>query len=105
MTQMVLISKDELRCVVIEAFMEFLKSKNGTPLEILETDEDRANDRINQKDFCSWLGITESTAIRWRKTGKIECENIPGSSKIWYSKSKVRELLKKNPKLLQAARK
>jgi hypothetical protein len=104
MTQMMLVSKDELRVAVMEAFNEFL-NKQGSHLGIQEGDEDRANDRINQKDFCEWLGITESTAIRWRKMGKIECENIPGSSKIWYSKSKVRELLKRYPKLIQAARK
>jgi hypothetical protein len=105
MSQLVLTSKDELRGIIVEAFMEFLESKKASQLQMLEDGDDRANDRINQKGLCEWLGITESTAIRWRKTGKIDCENIPGSSKIWYSKAKVRALLRNNPNLLQAARK
>lgn len=51
---------------------------------------------ITTKELCKFLSITEPTAIRWRKKGKIPFFEI--GSAIRYNKNEVMDALRKNKK-------
>ncbi len=92
-----MITKDELLTVIRKAVTDVIKSE---PQLIFES----SNDRLNQKQAAAWLGITQSTVIRWKKHGLVPYEQVKGSTKIFYYKSQLKYVIQKSPKLLQAAR-
>jgi hypothetical protein len=72
-------------------------------VNFLNESEQADNERLNQKQAAVFLGITQATLIRWKKQGKVPCQQLPGSSKITYYKSQLKVALQRNPGLLQAA--
>jgi len=59
---------------------------------------------LNQKAAADFLGISQTTIIKWKKEGKIPYQQIPGSSKIRFYKSQLKKVVQQNQHLLQAAR-
>ncbi|WP_155208568.1 helix-turn-helix domain-containing protein, partial [Fulvivirga aurantia] len=66
---------------------------------------DTTDEILNQKEASEFLGISEVTLIKWKKEGRVPCEQLPGSRIIRYYKSQLREVLSRNRHLLQASRK
>jgi hypothetical protein len=61
--------------------------------KVLLEGQDEALNQVQAALFC---GVTEATMIRWKKKKLIRCEQLPGSSKITYYKSRLKEDLERN---------
>lgn len=92
MSELVITSKDELEKMLRSIVSEVTKLP-GT------VDSDK-EERLNQKQAAEYLGITQSTLIRWKKNGLVPCEQLPGSSKVTYFKSQLKAVLQRNSNLL-----
>jgi hypothetical protein len=57
--------------------------------------------RLSQKAAALHLGITEATIIDWKKKKKITYYQAPNSSKVWYYKSELDQILQQNKHLLK----
>jgi hypothetical protein len=99
MTELIVTSKDELQKMLSNIVIDALKYINTG------TVEPGSEERLNQKQAAIYLGITQSTLIRWKKNGLVPCEQLPGSTKVTYYKSQLKTIIQRNPGLLQAARK
>ena len=98
MSELVITSKDELEKMLRNLVNEIFKSlPNNSATE--------GEEKLNQKQAALYLGITQSTLIRWKKNGLVPCEQLPGSTKVTYYKSQLKTIIQRNPGLLQAARK
>lgn len=97
MNELVITSKDELEKMLRNLVNEVFRL---TP-NVSDADEER----LNQKQAAVYLGITQSTLIRWKKNGLVPCEQLPGSTKVTYYKSQLKTIIQRNPGLLQAPRK
>ena len=64
----------------------------------------KESEAMNQKQASVFLGVTETTIIKYKKEGKIPYEQLPGSSRVRFYKSQLRKVLTKNKHLLQASR-
>jgi hypothetical protein len=98
MTEFVIISKHELIALIRNTVVDALKSDSRAVNEV------SANDRVNQKQAAEFLGITQSTLIRWKKLGMVPFEQLEGSTKVFFYKSQLKHVIQQNPKLLQASR-
>lgn len=98
MSELVITSKDELEKMLRSLVAEVFKSTTG----VIATE---GEEKLNQKQAAKYLGITQSTLIRWKKNGQVPCEQLPGSTKVTYYKSQLKSIIQRNPGLLQAARK
>jgi len=98
MAELVITSKEDLEKMLMSIMSQITKSQPS----ILNTEED---ERLNQKQAAKYLGITQSTLIRWKKNGLVPCEQLPGSTKVTYYKSQLKTIIQRNPGLLQAPRK
>ncbi len=87
MTELVITSKEDLERMLKSIFVQFTKSTPST------LDPDRA-ERLNQKQAAEYLGVTEATLIRWKKSGRVPYEQLPGSSKVTYFKSQLKAALR-----------
>ena len=58
---------------------------------------ERQEDALNQVQAALFCGVTESTMIRWKKNGKVPCEQLPGSTKVTYFKSQLKLALQRRP--------
>jgi predicted DNA-binding transcriptional regulator AlpA len=72
-------------------------------VNFLNEAEQADSERLNQKQAAVFLGITEATLIRWKKQGKVPCQQLPGSSKVTYYKSQLKAALQRNADLPQTA--
>lgn len=97
MSELVITSKDELEKMLRALVIEIFSKVPGMDTE--------GEERLNQKQAAEYLGITQSTLIRWKKNGLVPCEQLPGSTKVTYYKSQLKSIIQRNPSLLQAARK
>lgn len=97
MSELVITSKDELEKMLRALVTEIFSKVPGMDTE--------GEERLNQKQAAEYLGITQSTLIRWKKNGLVPCEQLPGSTKVTYYKSQLKSIIQRNPSLLQAARK
>lgn len=81
-----------------EQIQEQLTTIEGKINQILTspTSEGSASEIIDRKELCKRLAITEPTAIRWEKKGKIPCFHI-GSS-VRYNWPAVIEALEQKQK-------
>ena len=70
----------------------------------LKFDFQNSDEEMNQKEASKFLGISQTTIIKWKKDGKIPFEQVPGSSKVRFYKSQLKKAIQQNPHLLQAAR-
>ncbi|MEP1034764.1 helix-turn-helix domain-containing protein [Ekhidna sp.] len=89
------LSLKEFKEIIRESIQEH---QTGT----VEVSED--SEILNQKEAAEFLGISQTTIIKWKKEGKIPYQQIPGSSKVRFYKSQLRRTVQRNPHLLQAAR-
>ncbi len=62
MQNLVLIQVDELR--------QLIRDELAVSAPVLEQPKPTTKP-INQRELCTFLGLTEPTVIRWRKKGKI----------------------------------
>lgn len=84
-----------------KVFTEALKK---TQISSFDVDNHSEEDMLNQKEAASFLGISQTTIIKWKKEGKIPYEQAPGSSKVRFYKSQLLAAVRQNSHLLQAAR-
>lgn len=98
MSELVITSKEELEKMLRSLVAEVFRTTPGFP-------ENEGEEKLNQKQAAEYLGITQSTLIRWKKNGLVPCEQLPGSTKVTYYKSQLKSIIQRNPGLLQAARK
>lgn len=61
------------------------------------------NDRLTQKEASKLLGISVQSLIQWKKKKLIPFYQVGRS--IFYSKSELLEVARKNPNLVKPARK
>jgi len=87
---------DELKQVIIDSLEEL------SPIQSPRFDK---KDEMNQKEAANFLGVSETTIIKYKKQGKIPYEQIPGSTKVRFYKSELRKTISKNRHLLQPSRK
>lgn len=88
-----------------EAELERVFSNVIRKSQLLSISIDESEDEeLNQKEAARFLGISQTTIIKWKKAGKIPYDQVPGSSKIRFYKSQLRKAVRRNPHLLQAAR-
>ena len=87
---------DELRQVINEC----VNSSSNNP-----TNNGEVDDVMTQRQAAKYLGVSQTTIIKYKKQGKIPYEQLPGSSRVRFYKSQLRKVLAKNKHLLQASRK
>lgn len=90
--------------ISISEFKQLMK-ESIEELDLLPSHLDVSDDEIlNQKEAARFLGISQPTIIKWKKDGKIPYEQLPGSSKVRFYKSQLKDVVRQNPHLLQASR-
>lgn len=62
-------------------------------------------EKMNQKEAAKFIGVCEVTMCKYKKAGLVPHHTFPGSHKITYYKSELREFMHKRPDLLGVARK
>ena len=67
-------------------------------------DDPEVEEEMNQREASKFLGISQTTIIKWKREGKIPFEQVPGSSKVRFYKSQLRKAVQRNPHLLQGSR-
>ncbi len=92
MSELIITSKDDLE--------KMLRSIVSEVTRLPGTANSVKDERLNQKQAAEYLGITQSTLIRWKKNGLVPCEQLPGSSKVTYFKSQLKAVLQRNSNLL-----
>lgn len=90
-------SKEDLKRVVRMVVDEIKKN------EIIETNLAPTDDRLTQKEAASFLGISITSIIDWKKKGKIPYYQIGKS--IFFSKSELLKIARKNQDLVKPSRK
>lgn len=93
MAELVITSREDLEKMLkgIISELTWQNSSNSEP---------RNDERLNQKQAAKYLGITQATLIRWKKLGRVPCEQLPGSTKVTYFKSQLKAAMQRNPQLL-----
>jgi hypothetical protein len=94
MSELVITSKEDLEKMLRSIISQISRSKPSIV-------EDSKEERLNQKQAAVYLGVTEATLIRWKKQGRVPCEQLPGSTKVTYFKSQLKSAMQRNPQLLQ----
>ena len=69
---------------------------------IQQTPINPEEDRLSQKEAATFLGISVTSLIAWKKKGKVPYYQIGRS--IFFSKSELLKLAQKNPGLVQSSR-
>lgn len=95
------------RAVTISLSLKEFKELIRESIQEYQTDSvevSKDSEILNQKEAAEFLGISQTTIIKWKKEGKIPYQQIPGSSKVRFYKSQLRRTVQRNPHLLQAAR-
>ena len=77
----------------IELVVKRLRKTELVNQTVIETDEDR----LNQKEAAKFFGRSEQCIIQWKKKNLIPYYQIGNSP--FYSKRELLEAAKKNPKL------
>lgn len=80
-----------VKCTVDE-FKEIFKEVLREQLRSSAPEEER----MNQKRAAEYLGISQTTLIKWKKEGKVPYDRIDGSSKIWFYKSQLKKALRQH---------
>lgn len=93
MAELVITSREDLE-KMLKGIISQLTWQNSSNIE------PRNDERLNQKQAAKYLGITQATLIRWKKLGRVPCEQLPGSTKVTYFKSQLRAAMQRNPQLL-----
>ncbi|GAA4273748.1 helix-turn-helix domain-containing protein [Aquimarina gracilis] len=90
-------SKDDLVKAVRLILNEIRKTETIDDLSISPEE-----DRLTQKEAAKFLGISVTSLISWKKKGKVPYYQIGRS--IFFSKSELLKLARKNPGLIQSSR-
>ena len=93
--------------------VELLEERGGIKLSTNSNQVNNVNkdnylnevDRMNQKEAAKFIGVCEVTMCKYKKAGLVPHHTIPGTHKITYYKSELREFMYKRPDLLGVARK
>jgi hypothetical protein len=91
MSELVITTKDDLEKMLRSILLQI------RPASVIANDKD---ERLNQKQAAEYLGVTEATLIRWKKQGRVPCEQLPVSSKITYFKLQLRAAMQRNPNIV-----
>jgi DNA-binding transcriptional regulator YiaG len=94
MSELVILSKKEVE----KMFKDFLEEIRSVKIESRDCGE---GDKMNQKQAAKYLGVTEATLIRWKKNGRVPCDQLPGSTKITYYKSQLKSAFQRNSDILK----
>ncbi len=89
------LSIEELKQIIMDSMEDFSPTQAA----------DIGNDEMNQKQAAKFLGVSETTIIKYKREGKIPYEQLPGSTKVRFYKSELRKTLSQNRHLLQPSRK
>ncbi len=90
-------SKDDLKRVVKMIVDEIRKT------ETIDSNITPEEDRLTQKEAASFLGISVTSLIAWKKEGKVPYYQIGRS--IFFSKAEILKIARKNPDLVKSSRK
>ena len=90
-------SKDDLKRAVKMIIDEIRKT------EIIDEKPDLAKDRLSQREAASFLGISVTSIISWKKQNKLPFFRIGNA--VFYSKSDLTKLANKNQHLVKQAKK
>lgn len=89
--------KEDLKRVVRMVLDEMLKTETISNSRI-----NPEEDRLTQKEAAKFLGVSITTIISWKKSGKVPYYSVGRS--IFYSKQELLNIARKNPQLLRASR-
>jgi hypothetical protein len=93
-------TKDDLKSAVRLILDEIRKT------ELVETDIPYQDEKINQKSAAGLLGVSVTTIIAWRKSGKIPRDSYMRIGRpVFYSKKKLLEYARKDRTLVIPSRK
>ena len=73
---------------------EIVSEYNNTPEE----------DRLTQKEAAKFLGISVTSLISWKKKKLIPFYQVAGSRSVFYSKSELLKVARKNKDLVKPAK-
>ncbi|MCF8713199.1 helix-turn-helix domain-containing protein [Joostella atrarenae] len=90
-------NKEDLKRVVKMVLDEMLKTEtiSNSPINPEE-------DRLTQKEAAKFLGVSITTIISWKRKGKVPYYEIGRS--VFYSKSELLKIARKNPHLVKPSR-
>ncbi len=95
--KLTIISEEQLEGAIRKVLDEYNLIR---PMEIEKGDEE-----MNQKEAAAYLGISQKTIMRWKRSGKIPYEQVEGCAKIRFYKSQLKAVVQKNPHLIQLRKK
>jgi len=95
MSELVILSKKEVE----KMFKEFLEEIRAVKNQVRDSD---GGDKMNQKEAAHYLGVSQATLIRWKKEGRVPCDQLPGSTKVTYYKSQLKLVFQRNSEILQS---
>ena len=90
-------SKSDLEQVVRKVITEIRKTDI-----IQDSPVNSEDDKLTQREAAKFLGISVTSLISWKKKGKVTYYQIGRS--IFFSKSELLKLARKNPGLIQSSR-
>lgn len=90
-------NKEDLKRVVKMVVDEIRKT------ETIDSNITPKEDRLTQKEAASFLGISVTSLIAWKKEGKVPYYQIGRS--IFFSKTELLKIARKNPDLIKSSRK
>lgn len=70
---------------------EFKELIKDTLKELLanQTEPSEQGEKLNQQQACTFLGVSQTTIIEWKKKGLIPFHQLPGTRTIYYFKSEL----------------
>ena len=90
-------SKSDLEQVVRKVITEIRKTDI-----IQDSPVNSEDDKLTQREAAKFLGISVTSLKSWKKKGKVPYYQIGRS--IFFSKSELLKLARKNPGLIQSSR-
>ncbi len=90
-------NKEDLKRAVRMIIDEIRKTET-----ISESNVNSEEDKLTQKEAAKFLGISVTSLISWKKKGKVPYYQIGRS--IFFSKSELLKLARKNPELVKSSR-
>jgi|SRR5690606_33260260 len=88
-------NKEDLRRTVRMIIDEIRKTDT-----ISDSPINSEEDRLTQKEAARFLGVSVTTIISWKKSGKVPYYSVGRS--VFYSKQELLEIARKNPQLVRA---
>ena len=89
---------DELINIIKKIITEY------SPVQNIIT-SNNIDDKMNQKEAAKFLGLCESTMVKYKKIGILPYHQVPGSALIVYYKSELIEFMRRSPEYHKPSRK